>query len=700
MTYSHFPLNNSNESFFSLIETSYPQESSPLLRLISFALRRAGSEYRQLSFNSSDISDLLDHNNIPTRQISIPLNLSSAEYPTLIVKNSSTNDYYVLYREGHKTYIYNPSLNQISPLEAGLSFDSLAFEVYPSLPHKLSNGLQVAIFSLRGLWLSVLMLLLASLLLMIFNLFIPIMNNFLVDKVLPESNFRLLAEGLFIGLIVVFFTAAVQYLQSIQMLRIETLADLKLQTALLDRLLKLPIQFFNKFSTADLSSRVMAISQLRQVLSSGIFTTFISAFFALAYFILMYIYSPYLAFWATLLTFFSLIYICWLAYVSAVVQLPIAQLSADLSNSSLQALLGIVQLKTTGSESAFLSRWSIQLKKLLSFQLKELIFADLFSAYNDLILPLGSLLLFVLVVPSVVSEQTSTLSWLVIYVSFNSAFSGFNRILTASMTMFIGVSGQAFVLWQRASPIMFQTPESGYSPNATFHELHGNISISSLTFTYPGRPKPVLENITFDIASGQNIAFTGDSGCGKTTLARLILGFYEPDSGSINIDNVPLQKLAIRYYRRQIGVVMQDAPLPNGSIHQIVSNGQSFSDEAIWEALERANVANDIHTMPMKLQTVLNQGALNISGGQRQRIALARALIHNPRMLILDEATSALDNDSQALISDSINRLNITRISIAHRLTTIKNADRIFVFGSGSIVTSGSWSEVSSILLA
>lgn len=698
MTSSEYFL-SAQHSFASLIENRLSLEPTPLLRLISFAVRKSGTDSRPLSANSDDITALLDHNNVPTRLIDLPSNLTSNEYPTLIVSERNDLKYYVVYRENSKTYIYCPYTNNISPLSITYDFADKAFEIYPSLPHHLYSGLEIAGFSLRGLWTSVIMLLTASLLLMIFNLLLPIMNNFLVEKVLPESDYRLLAEGLVIGLILVFFTAAVQYLQSIQMLRIETIADLKLQTALMERLLKLPISFFNTFSTADLSSRVMAISQLRQVLSSGIFTTFISSFFAAAYFLLMYYYSVYLAFWATVLTALSLVYISWLGYNNAIIDLPIAEFSASLSNSTLQALLGIVQLKTGGAEHNFLRSWSLQLRKLFNLQLKQLIYSDLFSAYTDLIVPLGSLLLFVLVVPTVLSGQNSTMSWIVLYISFNAAFSGFNRILTASMTMFISVSGQAYVLWKRANPIMFQNPEDGYSPSSIYYEVQGGITISSLTFTYPGLTKPTLHNISIDIKPGQHVAITGDSGCGKSTLVRLILGFFKAEQGSIHIDNISLQKLAIRYFRKQIGVVMQDSPLPNGSISQIVSGGQEYSDDQIWQALKNANVADEIGSMPMKLQTILNQGAYNISGGQRQRIALARALISNPRILILDEATSALDNDSQSLISASIENMKITRISIAHRLSTIRNADNIFVLREGSVISSGKWADVSPYLI-
>jgi ATP-binding cassette subfamily B protein len=684
--------------FDTLIQTQLPESSEPLLRLLGLALRKAGNEVRELSFRPLDVAGLIDLNNILSRATQVPTDLDTGEYPVLIVTSADTGLPYVLYRENAVTYFYDAYANHLDRWNNQISLEDSAYEIYSSLPHQLRTGFQVIGFSLRGIWTSVAMLAGASLLLMLFNLLIPVMNNYLVERVLPESNIRLLTQGLFIGIIVVTFSVVFQYLQTIQMLRIETVADLKLQTALMDRLMKLPMEIFHRYSVADLSSRVLAITQLRQLLSSGIFTTMLSSLFAVTYFGLMFFYSFQLAVWATALTLVAVIYVLWLAFENARIQLPAAQYTADLTNQSLQSLQGLVQIRTSGSETLFLGVWGGRLKKLLSIEIRQMIYADLFSTYTDVIVPIGSLLLFALIVPSIVVGDASTLSWLVVYISFNSAFSAFNRILTSSLSMLINVGGQSYVLLERARPVLFARPEEGYSPVARCHDLNGSFSIESLSFTYPNRTRPTLDGFDLQVGAGQNIAITGPSGSGKTTLFRLLLGFVTPQEGSIHVDSIHLSRLAIRYYRRQVGVVMQDSALPNGSISQIICGGQDFSEEQIWDALEQSNVADEVHSMPMKLQTLLNQGALNISGGQRQRIALARALIKKPKVLLLDEATSALDNESQAKISSAIQMKSITRISIAHRLSTIRDADCIHVIEQGRVSRSGTWSEIGSSL--
>ena len=163
-----------------------------------------------------------------------------------------------------------------------------------------------------------------------------------------------------------------------------------------------------------------------------------------------------------------------------------------------------------------------------------------------------------------------------------------------------------------------------------------------------------------------------------------MLGFLNPDSGHIFIDNYPLKRLAIRTYRKQIGVVLQNSQLNPGTIYDCVASGLPYSEDEVWSALEAAQIADEVNNMQMKLDTVISQGATNISGGQRQRLAIARAFISNPSILLMDEATSALDNKSQENISDYINRLGITRVTIAHRLSTIREADQIIKIENGA----------------
>ena len=174
----------------------------------------------------------------------------------------------------------------------------------------------------------------------------------------------------------------------------------------------------------------------------------------------------------------------------------------------------------------------------------------------------------------------------------------------------------------------------------------------------------------------------------------MLLGFTSPQSREIFIDGIPLSQLAIRSYRRQMGVVMQTARLNSGSIYDIICGGLHREESAIWDALEKAAVADEVKAMPMQLETLLSDSGGNISGGQVQRIAIARALVTNPKVLIMDEATSALDNKAQQHITETINNLGITRISIAHRLSTIQNADQIVILEKGQSTETGSWNTL------
>jgi ATP-binding cassette subfamily B protein len=241
---------------------------------------------------------------------------------------------------------------------------------------------------------------------------------------------------------------------------------------------------------------------------------------------------------------------------------------------------------------------------------------------------------------------------------------------------------------------MFASPEPGSALAGEQHQVEGEFNLQKLRVTYPGQDEPILRDISLLIPNGTYTAITGPSGCGKTTLLRCLLRLMEPELGVINIDGVDLRKLNVRAYRRQLGVVLQNTPLPSGSIFEIVRAGRPHSRDEVWEALAQAAIADDVQAMAMQLETVINEGAGSISGGQRQRLALARALIAQPKVLLLDEATSALDAPTQAAITKTLESLSITRIAIAHRLSTIESADQIAVLQQGKICELGTYREL------
>jgi ABC-type bacteriocin/lantibiotic exporter with double-glycine peptidase domain len=205
----------------------------------------------------------------------------------------------------------------------------------------------------------------------------------------------------------------------------------------------------------------------------------------------------------------------------------------------------------------------------------------------------------------------------------------------------------------------------------------------------------VLDNVSLRIAQGEYVAIVGPSGSGKSSLFRLLLGFERPESGAVFLDGKALETLDISAVRRQLGVVLQNGRLATGSLYDNICGGVQLPLEQAWEAARLAGLDADIRNMPMGMHTVVAEGVNTLSGGQRQRIMIARAIARRPRILLFDEATSSLDNESQAIVSASLGNLNVTRIVIAHRLSTVCQADRIIVLVDGKVAQTGTFTELS-----
>jgi ATP-binding cassette subfamily C protein len=227
-------------------------------------------------------------------------------------------------------------------------------------------------------------------------------------------------------------------------------------------------------------------------------------------------------------------------------------------------------------------------------------------------------------------------------------------------------------------------------------KLIGRIVMDHVTFRYRNDGPLTLDNISISAEPGDFIAIVGGSGSGKSTIFRLLLGFETPEEGTIYYDGQDLSGLDVDAVRRQLGVVLQNGKLTSASIFENIAGGAQITLDEAWEAARMSGLADDIAAMPMQMHTVISEGGGNISGGQRQRLLIARALALKPRILLFDEATSALDNRTQAIVSESLDKLQVTRIVIAHRLSTIRNAHRIYVLHAGRVVQQGSFEELAS----
>ena len=279
------------------------------------------------------------------------------------------------------------------------------------------------------------------------------------------------------------------------------------------------------------------------------------------------------------------------------------------------------------------------------------------------------------------------------FLAFNTAFQQVVAQIVLLGTAVVNVVG-AIPIWERTRPILEAVPETEGS-KLDPGQLRGAVDLTEVSFRYTSGGPLVLDGVTFRAEPGEFIALVGPSGAGKSTLLRLLLGFEQPETGTVEYDGKDLSHLDVRAVRQQAGVVVQQARLLPGSIfHNIIGSSTALTVDDAWEAARIAGLDEDIRAMPMGMQTMISEGNATFSGGQRQRILIARAVAAKPRILLFDEATSALDNRTQASVTASLERLRATRIVIAHRLSTIRGADRILVLDGGRLVQSGSYVEL------
>jgi len=279
------------------------------------------------------------------------------------------------------------------------------------------------------------------------------------------------------------------------------------------------------------------------------------------------------------------------------------------------------------------------------------------------------------------------------FVAFNAALVSFMATILSLFQMMLSVS-IIIPLYERVKPILQTLPEYDDSKDDP-GELNGSIEVSHVSFRYKKEGSLVLDDISLQVQPGEYVGIVGTSGSGKSTLFRILLGFEKPEAGQVFYNGQALGTVDIRSVRRQLGVVLQNGQLMSGDIYtNIVGANIYLTMDDAWEAARMAGMDQDIKAMPMGMHTMISEGAGTLSGGQRQRLLIARAIVNRPKIIYFDEATSALDNRTQAVVSESMDRLQATRIVIAHRLSTIVKCDRIIVLDKGKVLESGTYEQL------
>ncbi len=357
-------------------------------------------------------------------------------------------------------------------------------------------------------------------------------------------------------------------------------------------------------------------------------------------------------------------------------QRHLIKLSNKLNNQAFQTLRGLPKLRVAAAESFAYAAWAREFARSRELQQKAGRIKNLTTVLNAVYLPLCTLTMFMLLAGPARGSMSA----------------GSFLTFSTSMTMLLTSVTQILSLIQmcirdRIKPVLDETPEvrGGSAQPGT---LTGALEAKKLSFRYTDDGPLVLDDVSLQVRPGEFVAIVGPSGCGKSTLLRLLIGFDRPTSGSVLYDGQDLAALDQAAVRRQCGVVLQNAQPLTGSILDCICGAESFTPEEAMEAAEMAGLAEDIKRMPMGLHTMIAGGGA-ISGGQRQRLMIAQALIRRPRILFFDEATSALDNETQRIVIDSTRKLSASRLVIAHRLSTVMDADRVIVMEQGRVVEQG-----------
>ncbi|MBW4456044.1 MAG: ATP-binding cassette domain-containing protein, partial [Nostoc indistinguendum CM1-VF10] len=376
---------------------------------------------------------------------------------------------------------------------------------------------------------------------------------------------------------------------------------------------------------------------------------------------------------------------------------PLLEIKGNIFGQTVQLINGISKLRVAGAQERGFASWSKNYSRQIKLELSTQNVEDGVALFNTVMPTVTSGILFWFTIQQLQEAQTTGAIGLTIgtFLAFNSAFGTFIKGATDASNTVTGAL-QVVPQWKRAQPILETIPEVDLN-KADPGQLMGKIAVDHATFRYRQDGPLILDDVSLYAEPGEFIALVGGSGSGKSTIFRLLLGFETPEDGTIYYDGQDLSGLDVEAVRRQLGVVLQNGRIMSASIFDNIASGAQITLDEAWEAARMSGFADDVAAMPMSMHTVISEGGGNLSGGQRQRLLIARALALKPRILLFDEATSALDNRTQAIVSESLDKLQVSRIVIAHRLSTIRNANRIYVLRAGRVVQQGTFQELAAV---
>lgn len=529
-----------------------------------------------------------------------------------------------------------------------------------------------------------------SLVLRLVGLALPLVTGMIIDKCVPRSDYHLLYVLLACIAGMTAFNLISDIVRSYLLLHLRIALDTRMTLGFLDHMVSLPFSFFQRRSTGDLMMRVDSNGTVREMVTSKSMSAVIDGVFVLLYAIIIFYVNPVLGLITIAMSAAeALIFLC---------ARPTFQrlLAADLDKQAkahsymIQMLGGMETLKCAGAERLGVEKWSNLYTDELNVKLRRARASAWVDGIRTAVTSLGPLLILTIGASNVMSGKMSLGVMLAMNSLASSLFGPLSALVSSALELQL-VKGHM----DRIDDVLQTKVEQDRDAAVQPPRLRGGVSVKNVSFKYGEQAPLVVQDVSLEIQPGMSVALVGPSGSGKSTLLNLIAGLYKPVSGEIQYDNRNLQELDLRGVRQQIGIVPQHPFIFGGTIRENVAlTAPGATLDRISAACKVSNLHDDIAQMPMTYDTVVSDGGGSLSGGQRQRIAIARAVIRNPSLMLLDEATSALDNSTEKSVIENLERQRCTRVTVAHRLSTVRNADLIVVMDKGRIVEQGNHTQL------
>ena len=562
-------------------------------------------------------------------------------------------------------------------------FDADAICFYRPLPLKKLGIPDLLLYMKRCVSTSdILMIVFAAISVSGVGLLIPRLTRALTGPVLLSGSGSALI-GLAICMVCV--SLSMQLFSSVSAMvssRLSSKTSLGVQASMMMRLMSLPASFFRQYSPGELKSRSMSVNQLCSMLMSMVMTTGLTSLTSLLYVTQIFRFAPALVVPSLLIVLVTVGFSVVTTFVQIGINRKRMEHAAKESGMSYAMISGIQKLKLSGAEKRSFAKWLNLYAEGAELTYNTPMFLRANGAISTGISLISTIILYYLAVKSGMNPST----YFAFTAAYGSLMGAFSTLAGTAMS-----AAQIQPILEMAEPFLKTVPET-QEKKEIVTSINGGLELSHISFRYDDDSPYILNDLSLKIKPGEYVAIVGRTGCGKSTLMRLLLGFEKPEKGAIYYDGKDIESLDLGSLRRRIGTVMQQSGLFQGDIYSnIVLTAPGLSIDEAWDAAEKAGIADDIRAMPMGMYTMVSEGGGGISGGQKQRLMIARAIAPKPKLLFFDEATSALDNKTQKQVSEALDAMGCTRVVIAHRLSTIRHCDRILVLDGGRIVEDGSY---------